>query len=102
MFNSYNATQKIDINAVSGTLVKNYRDSFFLRFGKGSVYERDIFNKNPMLSREVKSTYDGTYYDKECPIVVIQVMILPNEYYLTEIMWKEDFDKLFNIEEAIE
>lgn len=87
----------IKVNAVSGTLVKNYKDSFFLRFSAGSKYEKMIFSQSPYLFMDKYNKYwhkyDETEEDKR--VVVIQTMILADNNYLCELMWKDDFDKMF-------
>ena len=91
MFNSYNVSnpQTVNINAVSGTIVKNYKDSFILRFHMKSAMADTILDKNPRLQK-------GNYRDSEYkPIVVLQVMLCGDQELLAEVMWKEDFDKMF-------
>lgn len=82
MFNTY--SQNIEVNAVSGTLIKNYAKSFFRQFSMHGVTANNIFGSCPKL--------DGKN------IVVIQCMVVPNDYYLAEIMWKSDFNKIFELE----
>lgn len=91
MFNSYNVSnpQTVNINAVSGTIVKNYKDSFILRFHMNSEMADTILDINPRLRV-------GAYRDnKYKPIVVLQVMLCGEQELLAEVMWKEDFDKLY-------
>lgn len=87
MFNTYHAgNTTLNVNAVSGTLVKNYKDSFFYNFHLKSPVASTIFNEKRQYIRVDR---------KEKDVVVIQCMILANEEFLTELMWKEDFDKMF-------
>ena len=90
MFNSYNVSnpQTVNINAVSGTIVKNYKDSFILRFHMNSEMANVIFDINPKL----KSGYSERSYK---PIVVLQVMLCGEKQLMAEVMWKEDFDKMY-------
>ena len=90
MFNSYNVSnpQTVNINAVSGTIVKNYKDSFILRFHMKSEMANTILDKKPRLKEK-------DYSDEYKPIVVLQVMLCGEQELLAEIMWKEDFDKMF-------
>lgn len=87
MFNSYSVSnpQTVNINAVSGTIVKNYKDSFILRFHMNSEMATLILGINPRLRRE--SSYK--------PIVVLQVMLCGEKELMAEVMWKEDFDKMY-------
>ena len=90
MFNSYNVSnpQTVNINAVSGTIVKNYKDSFILRFHMKSEMANTILDKKPRLKEK-------DYSDEYKPIVVLQVMLCGEQELLAEVMWKEDFDKIF-------
>lgn len=87
MFNNYNIdnSQSIKINAVSGTILKNYKDSFIIRFHMKSEYAKHIFDVEPYLKIN----------NREKSIVVLQVMLCGDQELLAEIMWKDDFNKLF-------
>ena len=87
MFNSCRNNTNLKINAVSGTLVKNYRKSFFIYRGKDAY----IFNEEmPRLyGRERKSE----------EVVVLQTIIVGEDRFLCEVMYKSDFDELFEKEE---
>lgn len=87
MFNTYRGGDtNIKVNAVSGTIVKNFAKSFFLRFAIGSSMEEKLFSKEPRLAKS---------YQGEFPVVVIQSMIIGDELMIAEVMWKEDFDAMF-------
>ena len=110
MFNSTdvrtnnNINQSLHINAVSGTIVKSYAESFIIRFNAKSEIAKDILNKH---SRMVKYTeyneseylpgrkYETPVYE---PVVVLQIMLCGNDVFLAEIMWKDDFDKLMKLQ----
>lgn len=86
----FNTTQQtVRINAVSGTIVKNYRDSFILRFHMKSEMADLILDKRPRLKEY--DCKDAPYK----PVVVLQVMLCGEQEFLAEVMWKEDFDKMF-------
>lgn len=87
MFNSYNVSnqQAVCINAVSGTMVKNYKDSFIVRFHMNSEMAGCVLCKEPTLERK----------NKDVPVVVLQVMLCGDKEFLAEVMWREDFDKMF-------
>lgn len=92
MFNSYHAGDtNIKVNAVSGTIVKNYRKSFFMRFKVGSNLEDKLFSANPEAFTG-RYEYGNAVYK---PAVVIQSMIIGDGIMVAEVMWKEDFDSLF-------
>lgn len=85
LYSHYEANQKI--NAVSGTLTKTYKDSYFVRFQKGSQMEREYLND--------KHCYRWSSYDKKTDIVVLQVMLMSEENYIVEAIDKENYEKIF-------
>lgn len=100
MFNSYNVSnpQTVNINAVSGTIVKNYKDSFILRFNMLSETARLILSKEPELVRRIikhRDNYNDWEEKIKEPVVVLQVMLCGEQELLAEVMWKEDFDKMY-------
>ena len=92
MFNSFNIPQTVNINAVSGTIVKNYKDSFILRFHMKSTMADLLLDKNPKLQK----------YGEYEPVVVLQVMLCGEQEFLAEVMWKEDFDNMYEPQEGEE
>lgn len=89
MLNSYYNEQRLEINATSGILTKTYRDSFMVNFQYNSNMAKKLFSKEPTLAKR----------SREETVVIIQTMILSNNWLLCEVMWKEDFDKLFSTED---
>lgn len=85
MFNSYNPTQKVSINAVSGTLTKTCEKSFFKYAQVGSGLMREITNSEPYI-------YEG--YKKD--VVILQAMCIGDNYMMFELMWAKDFEELKN------
>lgn len=95
--NSYNNPQTVNINAVSGTIVKNYKDSFILRCNMKSETAGELLDKEPKLTRRIVK-HPGTYHSWEEqvkePVVVLQVMLCGEQELLAEVIWKDDFDKM--------
>jgi len=81
------STNQIKVNSVSGTLVKNYRESFFVKFHLNSHLAESLLNINPALER----IHNGP----KVPVVVIQAMLCGDGVILAEVMHKTDFDALF-------
>ena len=81
-----NPTINTNINAVSGTLQKTLRKSFFKRFHMNSDMADYVFNGNKLDK-----------YGSE--IVVLQIMLCGEKQFLMEAIYKEDYDKIFNIPE---
>lgn len=79
MFNtvsqSYNSN--LNINAVSGMLIKNHKDSFIIRF------QRDSQRAKELLTIEPK-------YDCK-PAVVLQILILPDNWFMAEVVLEKHF-----------
>lgn len=86
MFNSYQNQQNIKINAISGTIMKNYKESFFKRFHLQSELANNVLAHNPK--------YPLTDYVSK-PVVVLQMMVCGDMEVVAELMFKDDFDKLF-------
>lgn len=74
MFDTYSPTQKVNVNAVSGTLSKTYKDSYFQCCQRGSRNFDDIVNKKH--------------------VVILQAMIMSNEYVMFEVISQKDFEKI--------
>ncbi len=90
MFDTFSSSrQSVKINAVSGTMVKNYKDSFMLRFHMKSSMADGIFDIHPHIN---------TNYEGSKRVVVLQIMLCGDQEFLAEVMWKDDFDKMFEIE----
>ncbi len=83
MLNNYS---KININAVSGSIAKNYIGSFFKRFNLKSSLAEGLFDTG--------QPYIMTL-GRPKPVVVIQIMICGDMEAMAEIMWKDDFDRVF-------
>lgn len=102
-----NINNKLNINAISGTLVKTYKDSYIVRFQKGSPMEHFYFDElRPRKITECTKDrwllkYDEKYNDwyyKLKDVVVLQVMLMSDNGYLVEAMDKDKFDEMFQIE----
>lgn len=86
MLNSVSNNTKIKINAVSGTLVKNCEKSFFYICNtKGPDANRLFDSEEP----NIKMGY------KFVKVVVLQTMVIDDGMLLSEVVRKEDFDKMF-------
>lgn len=86
MFNSYSSNNSVEINAITGTIVKNYKDSFFKKFDLDSVFADRVFDTNsPHISN----------YGNNRPVVVLQMMMCGENKVIAELMWEQDFDKLY-------
>lgn len=82
---NYNASN-VKINAVNGTIVKNYKDSFFKYFDLTSNFAKTVFDTN--------TPHVYINGDKK-QVVILQMMMCGDKTVLCELMWKKDFDKLF-------
>lgn len=75
MLNSYsNSNNYLNINAVSGTLVKNHKKSKFI-YASG---DSEVFDKyNPTV--------------RNIPVIVLQAMIVADGMFLCEVVKMSDF-----------
>ena len=74
MFDTYSPTQKVNVNAVSGTLSKTCKVSYFQCCQRGSRNFDDIVNKRH--------------------VVILQAMIMSNDYVMFEVISQKDFEKI--------
>ena len=108
MLNSYSSggnasvNNSIKINAVNGNILKNYQKSFFKRFKLESKLATQLFDEEqPHLSKFIKKYYNDVGYgnsyteEEKRPVVIIQMMMSGESEVLAEIMWKDDFDQIF-------
>lgn len=103
MFNSYGVnvkggqtTNHMQINAVSGTLVKNHPKSFFKRFHTNSPYAERIFSHEPYFETEETVTYSHTTetYKKtiQNKAIILQVMLCGESEFIAEIVRLDDYE----------
>lgn len=92
LYSHYEAKPTTNINAVSGTLTKTFRKSFFKRFHMNSNMADYAFNED-------KPTLKNPGYRDTREIVILQIMLCGNNELLAEIIYKEDYDRLFEIEQ---
>lgn len=84
LYSHYEANPTTNINAVSGTLIKTFRKSFFKRFHMKSSMADYVFDeKTPSLGK----------YSEE--IVILQIMLCGDNEFLAELIYKEDYDEMF-------
>ena len=88
MFDTYSNSQSIKINAVSGTIVKNYKKSFILRFNMKSLFANELLSTSPEIKNKA-----GVYK----PVVILQVMLCGENELLAEVMWESDFNELYEL-----
>lgn len=89
LYSNFEYNQRI--SAVSGTLTKTYKDSYFVRFKKGSKMEREYLNDN--------YCFRHSGYGSKTEIVVLQVMLMSEDDYVVEAIDKDKYNKLFELKE---
>ena len=72
----FNNNQDIKINACSGGIYKTYKESYFKYFHANSCLANDLFSK-------------------ESKKIVLQLILMQDNYVIAEIIDKQDFDKYF-------
>ncbi len=80
MFNSGNGkyNNAINIEVVSGTLARNFTNSFFLYFDLNTWFADALFNDTPI------------YKEKE--IIILQLMLCGNGQAIAEVIYRVDFE----------
>ena len=100
--NNSKTTNNIDINAITGTIVKNYKDSFFKRFSLHDRIANQLFDEGgAYLTKTEINHCDDVYWksyntETKLPVVILQMMMCGKDEVLCELIFKEDFDKLFD------
>lgn len=82
------------VNAVTGNITKTYLNSFFKRFHLASGYADNLLNPESHVydgNMEYDKYEDGYYR----AAVVVQMVVCGDMEVLAEIIWKTDYDKLF-------
>ena len=76
MFDNYSTNQRVNVNAVSGSLSKTCKDSYFQCCQIGSTKFDNIVNGKM--------------------VVILQAMLMSDKYVMFEVITHNDFEKLNN------
>lgn len=90
MFNTYeyNPEQKVNINAVSGTLSKTCDKSFF------KSYKTDEYGFKWLMSEKPVIQITKDFHSTEVEVVILQSMLMGNERVLFELIKKSDYEQM--------
>lgn len=90
MFNSYeyNPTQKVNVNAVSGTLSRTCEKSFFYACTVGSTAFEKLIGDNPSVLLIVG------YKKDPVKVVILQAMLMGDNRVMFELIKKSDYEEL--------
>lgn len=91
MFNSYHAgnrTQNLNINAVSGSILKNHPKSWFITFHLDSNYAKQILVGGGHRARRNEYPYD----DPEHDIIILQMMLCGDMQVIAECVYRKDYE----------
>lgn len=91
MFNSYHAgnnTQSIQINAVTGAILKNHPKSWFERFHLQSNRAEALFQEG---GHKAYTYYRGTR-DPEKDITILQMVICGDMEVMAELVYTKDYE----------
>lgn len=103
MFNSYNSSsnQSININAVTGAILKNHQKSWFERFNLNSARAKKLLTEGGHKaqksyveeSKYLPGSYDTIYEDdKENDIIVLQMVICGDMEVIAECVHRKDYE----------
>lgn len=99
--NSSKTTNNIELNAITGTIVKNYKDSFFKRFSLHDKIANQLFDEGgAYLTKTETKYYDNSNYksynsEVKIPVVILQMMMCGKDEVLCELIFKDNFEKMF-------
>lgn len=79
--NNFNYTTRVNINAVSGTLLKNHPRSFFKTLDMESQYGKNILSDDPHYYDEKRD-----FGDRTVKVVVLQAMLCGDNKVMCEIV----------------
>lgn len=90
MFNSYeyNPTQKVNINAVSGTLSRTCERSFFFSCAVGSA------NFDSLMKDEPRICLRWDYPQRHADVIILQAMLMGDDRVMFELIKKSDYEEL--------
>lgn len=96
MFDSYeyNPAQKVNINAVSGTLSRTCEKSFFFSCEVGSGAFERLMSVNPDLCVKDRQSYICER------VVILQSMLMGDDRVMFELIKKSDYEDLRNAERS--
>ena len=91
MFNSYHAgnnTQNVQINAVTGAILKNHPKSWFERFHLQSNRAKALFQEG---GHKAYTRYGDTR-DPENDITILQMVICGDMEVMAELVYTKDYE----------
>lgn len=80
----------IQINAVSGTMSKTFKNSYFIRFHQNSKVAERLFGRRSY--RIEGDNYNG----RPVEVVVLQTMLCGDGEFLSEVIDKDDYCDMYN------
>lgn len=96
MFNSYHAgnnTQSIQINAVTGAILKNHPKSWFERFNLTSSRAERLFQEGGHKARKDEyNRYSDLDPDKDT--VILQMVICGDMEVMAELVYRKDYENI--------
>lgn len=90
MFNNTQISKNIvstHVNAVTGQIVKTYKESWFKRFHLKSSMAEELLKEKPKLKLN-KDSYNLT------EVVVVQMVVCGDMEVLAELIKKEDYERV--------
>lgn len=88
MFNNTSYSNNVvsnHVNAVTGSISKTYKESFFKRFNLKSRMAETLLSEQPSLYINGRTT----------PVVIVQMVVVGDMEVMAEIIFKSDYDNLF-------
>jgi len=102
MFNTYhagNTTNSVNINAVTGAILKNHSHSWFERFHLDSERARRLLKegghqatKREYDSSDYRGLHSHTVRDPDNDIIVLQMVICGDMEVMAELVYAKDYE----------
>jgi hypothetical protein len=98
MFNTYhsgNSTQSVQINAVTGAILKNHPKSWFERFHLKSPRAQELLVEGGHCGTKMEYNSNGHSYNVHNPekdITVLQMVVCGDMEVMAELVYTKDYE----------
>lgn len=99
MFNTYHAgnhTSNVNINAVTGAILKNHPKSWFERFHLNSPRAKELFTEGghhaTKKEYDYEYHYDRTVANPDKDITILQMVICGDMEVMAELVYTKDYN----------
>lgn len=94
MFNNYNTSSNVKINAVTGAILKNHPKSWFETLNLNSSRAKKILAEGGYKFDCQGTFYEKNMYEKYKGITVLQMVVCGDMEVLAECVYTADYEKV--------